>query len=90
MSVRVPPAELVTPELVRFYFTLLRVPVTGIVTSWWRSPADNARVGGAPRSLHLSGLAIDVVPHDWIAAEQAFRRAGLRVLNEGDHLHVSV
>jgi hypothetical protein len=29
------------------------------VTSWYRDPATNARVGGASRSMHLTGLAVD-------------------------------
>ena len=34
--------------------------VTGIrVTSWKRGEQENASVGGAPRSLHLLGAAID-------------------------------
>jgi hypothetical protein len=32
------------------------------VTSGLRSPAENARVGGAPNSDHLSGNALDLVP----------------------------
>lgn len=30
-----------------------------VVTSWYRDPVTNARVGGATRSRHLSGLAVD-------------------------------
>lgn len=60
------------------------------LTSWWRSPAHNARVGGHPRSRHLRGTAVDVV------LSAGFRRAfiedaewvGLRALDEGDHVHV--
>jgi hypothetical protein len=32
------------------------------VTSWLRTPEHNARVGGAPHSAHLTGLATDFIP----------------------------
>jgi D-alanyl-D-alanine dipeptidase len=31
-----------------------------VITSWWRSPADNMRVGGVANSRHLTGQAVDV------------------------------
>lgn len=36
-------------------------PIT--VTSWYRPPAVNRAVGGAPRSKHLTGGAVDIVVH---------------------------
>lgn len=39
---------------------VLGVPL--VVTSWFRSPALNKRVGGKETSAHLLGLATDVVP----------------------------
>ncbi len=30
------------------------------ITSWWRDPGNNTRVGGASGSQHLVGLALDV------------------------------
>ena len=65
----------------------------GRVTSTWRSPEHNRRVGGVRNSFHLSGRAIDIarrpgVSHWQIAA--AFRNAGYRLiesLDEGDHSH---
>ena len=65
----------------------------GRVTSTWRSPEHNRRVGGVRNSYHLSGRAIDIarrpgVSHWQIAA--AFRNAGYRLiesLDEGDHSH---
>lgn len=30
------------------------------VTSWYRCPKRNAEVGGARKSIHLSGLAVDI------------------------------
>jgi hypothetical protein len=80
------------PLIRRFVARVESAGVRGTVTSWWRSSARNAAVGGVPSSLHLYGLAIDYVPprSDWRLDEQTFRAAGLRVLNEGDHLHVSL
>ena len=65
----------------------------GRVTSTYRSPAHNRRVGGVRNSFHLRGRAIDIarrpgVTHSQIAA--AFRNAGyqlLESLDEGDHSH---
>jgi len=65
----------------------------GRVTSTYRSPAHNRRVGGVPNSFHIHGRAIDIarrpgVSHAQIAA--AFRNAGYRLiesLDEGDHSH---
>lgn len=38
---------------------LLNVPVT--VSSWYRSPEVNKAVGGAKKSDHMSGLAVDFI-----------------------------
>lgn len=65
----------------------------GTVTSTYRSPAHNRRVGGMPNSYHLRNRAIDIarrpgVRHHQIAA--AYRAAGYRLvesLDEGDHSH---
>jgi hypothetical protein len=63
------------------------------VTSTYRSPERNRRVGGVRNSFHLSGRAIDIarrpgVSHSAIAA--AYRSAGYHLaesLDEGDHSH---
>ena len=55
------------------------------ISSWYRDPAHNARVGGHPRSQHLRALAIDVNPD---ARPAPFQNVGLTVVPEGDHLHV--
>jgi len=65
----------------------------GQVTSTYRSPAHNRRVGGVANSYHLSNRAIDIarrpgVSHSQIAA--AYRNAGFSLaesLDEGDHSH---
>jgi len=65
----------------------------GQVTSTYRSPEHNRRVGGVANSYHLRGRAIDIarrpgVSHGQIAA--AYRNAGYALaesLDEGDHSH---
>lgn len=65
----------------------------GTVTSTYRSPEHNRRVGGVANSYHLRGRAIDIarrpgVSHWQLAA--AFRNAGYALvesLDEGDHSH---
>ena len=65
----------------------------GRVTSTYRSPAHNRRVGGARNSYHLRGRAIDLVLRRGVShreVDRAFRAAGYRVvesLDEGDHSH---
>lgn len=62
------------------------------VTSGARSPADNARVGGARGSFHLQDRARDLVPPSGMTMGQLaakMRQAGFRALDEGDHVHVS-
>ena len=61
------------------------------VTSWGRSHERNARVGGAPRSLHLVDLAVDVVYDRPLALDTARELAaplGLHVRREADHDHL--
>jgi len=79
-------------ELVRFLRAVIAAPTDGTLTSWYRDPARNAACGGVGSSLHLRGLAIDVVPAagQRLRARIAFQSTGLRVLDEGDHLHVSL
>lgn len=63
-----------------------------VMTSWSRSPADNARVGGQANSRHLEGQGVDfVVPQAQKAAwTQRAQAKGLQVIDEGDHMHVQV
>lgn len=63
------------------------------ITSGQRTPEHNADVGGAPRSYHLSGQALDIAPIPGMTFE-AFRDSlkakGLpttELLDEGDHWH---
>lgn len=70
---------------------LLGVPVT--VTSGKRSPQHNALVGGVPNSDHLTDRARDFIPQGMSMADAAAKakQSGkfTKVLNEGDHVHVS-
>lgn len=61
------------------------------VSSWLRTPAHNTAVGGHPQSLHLAGLAVDLVPDnngtiDTLAAHA--HACGLHYETADDHLHV--
>lgn len=75
-----------------------------VVTSGYRSPARNARVGGSPKSWHLEGRAVDLdgpLPLLQAAAETAWEQRisdGCtgpeevlleRVGKPGEHLHVA-
>jgi len=63
----------------------------GSITSSWRSAAHNTAVGGNPQSLHLVGLAADIVFDTTAGKAQAIalaQRMGWGVLDEGDHVHV--
>lgn len=61
------------------------------LVNWWRSREHNARVGGAPRSQHLIGLAADLVaPFSRARIVQALRSQGLVAVDEGDHVHVQL
>ena len=61
------------------------------ITSWYRSPKRNKRVGGAASSMHLLGLAVDVVldsREDVNSFTLLAKRMGLWVLDEQDHIHI--
>ena len=65
----------------------------GRVTSTYRSPERNRRVGGVANSYHLSGRAIDIARRAGVRhaeIEAAYRSAGYQLvesLDEGDHSH---
>lgn len=70
---------------------LLRKDYDFSVTSWWRTEKRNNEVGGLPKSLHIKGLAIDVVLDSTVDKASFDRDAneiGLYVYDEGDHLHL--
>jgi zinc D-Ala-D-Ala carboxypeptidase len=64
-----------------------------IVTSAYRSPAHNARVGGAPRSRHLQGIAFDVRmdnhdPEAFIAQARAVGFHGIGTYPRQGFVHI--
>lgn len=60
------------------------------VSSYVRTPESNRRAGGAARSQHLIGTAIDLVG-DWDRRFlEAARREGLVAVDEGDHVHLQL
>jgi heme O synthase-like polyprenyltransferase len=61
----------------------------GRVTSWYRTPWHNTEVGGLAGSLHLLGWAADITPVTGETEELA-RQTFPVVVNEGDHIHVSL
>jgi len=96
------PGRPLGPEAARTFAPATRIDIPSVarlgaqwgrVTSTYRSPEHNRRVGGVRGSYHLSGRAIDIarrpgVSHWQIAA--AFRSAGYNLiesLDEGDHSH---
>jgi len=63
-----------------------------VPTSWFRSEADNLRVGGAPFSQHLLAWAVD-----WDLPRDQHRdlvllamQLGMVAVDEGDHVHVQM
>jgi hypothetical protein len=62
------------------------------ITSAYRTPEENAEVGGVPESSHLKGLAVDIACSDSInrfkivfgALASGFKRIGLAK----DHVHL--
>ena len=61
------------------------------VTSWIRSRRYNTDVGGVPGSLHLLGLAVDVVLENREELSEFMadsRRLELVVFVEEDHIHL--
>jgi len=93
VPVYLPPDQIVVQVLAPMRTFLRKLvgvtyPTGTVITSWWRSIAENARVGGNPRSQHLAGLAWDLAaPQPDVLAAQ-LRHAGLVVVVERDHVHV--
>lgn len=87
------PSPLTLYHLIFVYLVLLSVGTNEVtVTSWARSAERNADVGGTPNSLHLLGLAMDLVGSSSALARvaAAWRGFGLQAIDEGDHLHLEL
>lgn len=70
---------------------VLALKYRGSVSSWGRTPAHNAAVGGHPESWHMLWLGMDVVLDDMEKNEGFERDAdllGLEAVFEGDHYHL--
>lgn len=94
MAVQIPPSNPLTNVFARLVIAVLkaaRVRNVGI-SSWYRNPAQNAAVGGRRDSLHLVGLAIDLVGDDdeLGQVEGIWRAIGFDAVDEGDHLHIEL
>lgn len=94
MALRAPPAaiffqvERVVPGLVRAFVQRLgSMPPGTQATSWYRTPGENAAVGGAADSQHQWAAAVDLVGNLG-AIEDAARRAGLVAVRAATHVHV--
>lgn len=62
----------------------------GQITSAYRDPATNLRVGGVPNSQHMRGTGFDVVfpsPAAKQAAMAQARAMNYEAIDEGDHVH---
>ena len=88
-------------EFVRAVRSIDLRPVTAVgvsrvdATSWWRGIEENRRVGGDPFSQHLVGLAVDVAlvqntARGRSALIASAARAGLRGVDERDHVHLQL
>jgi hypothetical protein len=89
------PAQRASPRKTDFSLAAAASLVSrwGTVSSLTRSSEHNRAVGGAERSFHLVGRAIDVVRRAGVRhrdIEAALLRSGLRLaesIDEGDHSH---
>jgi uncharacterized protein YcbK (DUF882 family) len=94
MALRAPPATPLTTLFARLVVAVASAARAQSIgaSSWFRSPEENARVGGVPSSLHLQGLAIDLVGDAASLGRisSIWGAIGLYAKDEGDHLHLEL
>lgn len=96
MSFSHPPENLLVPLAPIYDYLFRRLGVisqadpTLLLTSWYRTEATNAAVGGSPESQHLLGFAVDVETDFPEQVEQFARGLGLIGVNEFDHVHLQI
>jgi len=99
MALQTPPRELLVsvfqPLILGFFFRLFFVlqHAPGVVlTSWFRTFAENVAAGGDPESQHLFGLAADLdVPSGSVGRVLGVARgAGLTAVDERTHVHLQL
>lgn len=91
--------------LARYLHTMLLVHVEGFrgrlpagvsfrISSGFRDPEHNQRVGGAANSAHMHGVAVDIVANSAKSAkiihELWLRESGGAAIIESDHVHLNL
>lgn len=68
-----------------------------VITSWLRPPSYNKRVGGAPKSWHMTGLAVDfylakkgTLNSAELARFNAFHKGGLGQNRDKGFIHIDL
>jgi len=94
-----PPPDLLRsawfPLIARFVRVVINVAqvVPGLsVSSWFRTPDQNRRVGGSPESQHLFALGLDITGSQDSLRQVIFvaRGLGLEAFAEPDHVHLQL
>jgi hypothetical protein len=92
MTWMIPPREGYMLEFMQKIISIA-LATNASITSWIRSQKHNKDVGGSEYSLHLAGLAVDLIfdtPADKLLAIHYAERFDLTAIDEGDHLHIQI